>query len=66
MSDQSIDTSAVDAEEFAKNMSAVTDEQLREGISGPMRDEILDEIFKPEMALEMTRRWISAVPSKMS
>ena len=46
MSDQSIDTSAVDAEEFAKNMSAVTDEQLREGISGPMRDEILDEIFK--------------------
>jgi putative sterol carrier protein len=46
MSDQSIDTSAVDADEFAKNMASVTDEQLREGINGPMRDEILDEIFK--------------------
>src|SRR5918995_5011604 len=46
MSDQTIDTSAVDAEEFAKNMASVTDDQLREGIGGPMRDQILDEIFK--------------------
>jgi|Tabmets5t2r1_1033131.scaffolds.fasta_scaffold129188_1 putative sterol carrier protein len=44
--DQAIDTSAVDAEEFAKNMASVTDDQLREGIGGPMRDQILDEIFK--------------------
>jgi putative sterol carrier protein len=46
MSDQTIDPSAVDAEEFAKNMSSVTDDQLREAISGPMREQILDEIFK--------------------
>jgi putative sterol carrier protein len=46
MSDQTIDTSAVDAEEFAKDMASVTDEQLREGIGGPMRDQILDEIFR--------------------
>ena len=46
MSDQTIDTSAVDAEEFAKNMSSVTDDQLREAMSRPMRDQILDEIFK--------------------
>jgi putative sterol carrier protein len=46
MSDQTIDTSAVDADEFAKNMASVTDDQLREGINGPMREQILDEIFK--------------------
>jgi putative sterol carrier protein len=45
MSDQTIDTSGVDAEEFAKSMASVTDDQLREGISGPMRDQILGEIF---------------------
>ena len=46
MSDQPIDTTEVDADEFAKNMASVTDDQLREGISGPMREQILDEIFR--------------------
>lgn len=40
-----LDTSAVDAEEFAKNMATVTDEQLSEALSGPMRETILGEIF---------------------
>jgi putative sterol carrier protein len=44
--DQAIDTSAVDAEEFAKNMASVTDDQLRESVGGPMREQILDEIFQ--------------------
>jgi putative sterol carrier protein len=46
MSDQQIDSSAVDPEEFAKSMASLTDDQLRESIGGPMRDQILDEIFK--------------------
>ena len=51
MSEQQVDASAIDpatidAEEFAANMSSITDEQLSEAISGPMRGQILDEIFK--------------------
>jgi small-conductance mechanosensitive channel len=46
MSDQEmIDTSVVDAEEFARNIATVTDEQLREGMRGPMRGPALDEVF---------------------
>jgi len=40
-----IDPAQVDEQEFARNLSKVPDEELREGMSGPMRDQILDEIF---------------------
>lgn len=40
-----IDVSQVDPEEFAKNVGSATDEQLGEGMAGPLRDQILDEIF---------------------
>lgn len=40
------DPSQVDANELAKNMSKATDEQLVELMSGPMREQILDEVFK--------------------
>jgi putative sterol carrier protein len=48
MSDEStaIDPSQIDADELAKNMAQATDEQLTELMSGPMRDQILDEIFR--------------------
>ncbi len=41
-----IDPSAVDAEELAKNMASATDEQLAELMSGPMRGQILSEVFR--------------------
>jgi putative sterol carrier protein len=41
-----IDPSQVDANELAKNMAQATDEQLGELMSGPMRDQILGEIFR--------------------
>jgi putative sterol carrier protein len=41
-----IDPSQVDANELAKNMAEATDEQLAELMSGPMRDQILGEIFR--------------------
>jgi putative sterol carrier protein len=41
-----IDPSAVDANELARNMARATDEQLAELMSGPMRGQILDEIFR--------------------
>lgn len=40
-----IDPGQIDEQEFARNLAQVPDEQLREGMSGPMRDQILDEIF---------------------
>jgi putative sterol carrier protein len=43
--EQAVDVSQVDADEFAKNIGTATDEQLAEAMSGPMRDQILDEIF---------------------
>ena len=46
MSAAEIDPSKVDAAELAGNMSQATDEQLAELMSGPMRGEILDEIFR--------------------
>ncbi len=42
---EAIDVSAVDADEFARNIGAVSDEQLAEAMAGPLRDQILDEIF---------------------
>jgi putative sterol carrier protein len=43
---QRLDPSRVDAEELARNMSQASDEQLAELMCGPMREQILDEIFK--------------------
>ncbi len=43
--EQAVDVSQVDADEFAKNIGTATDEQLAEAMSGPMRAQILDEIF---------------------
>jgi putative sterol carrier protein len=43
---QQIDPSAVDAEEFARSVGQTPDEQLRQGIRGPMRGQILAEIFR--------------------
>ncbi|MGI8460398.1 MAG: SCP2 sterol-binding domain-containing protein [Solirubrobacterales bacterium] len=40
-----IDTSQVDPEEFAKNISSVPDEQLAEAMSGELRPTILNEVF---------------------
>ncbi|MGH2951231.1 MAG: SCP2 sterol-binding domain-containing protein [Solirubrobacterales bacterium] len=42
---QAIDTSQIDANELAKNMSGVSEEQLAELMAGPMRGQILSEIF---------------------
>ena len=44
-------------------MSAVTDHQLREGIGGPMRDQILDEIFKRMQEHFPPRRPATPTPS---
>ena len=41
-----LDPTAVDANELAKNMAGATDEQLAELMSGPMRGQILSEIFR--------------------
>jgi putative sterol carrier protein len=41
-----IDPSQIDANELAKNMAQASDEQLAELMSGPMRDQILGEIFR--------------------
>jgi putative sterol carrier protein len=41
-----IDPRQIDANELAKNMAQATDEQLTELMSGPMRDQILREIFR--------------------
>jgi putative sterol carrier protein len=43
---ESIDTSAVDPEEFARNIGKTTDEQLREAMASPLRAQIISEIFK--------------------
>ena len=41
-----IDPAQIDANELAKNMAAATDEQLAELMAGPMRGQILSEIFR--------------------
>jgi putative sterol carrier protein len=41
----SVDVAAVDAAEFARNISSVSDEQLAEAMSSEMRPVILNEIF---------------------
>jgi putative sterol carrier protein len=41
-----IDPSQIDANELAKNMASATDEQLGALMTGPMRGQILGEIFR--------------------
>ena len=43
---ESIDTSAVDPQDFARTIGQTPDDQLREAMEGPMRDQIIGEIFK--------------------
>lgn len=43
---ETIDPSQIDANELARNMSQASDEQLAELMSGPMRGQILAEIFR--------------------
>jgi putative sterol carrier protein len=43
---EAIDTSAVDPEEFARTIGKTPDDQLREAMQSPMRDQIVGEIFK--------------------
>jgi putative sterol carrier protein len=43
---QTFDPSQVDAGELARNMSKATDEQLGELMAGPMREQILAEVFR--------------------
>ena len=46
MNESGFDPAQVDAEELARNMGAVTDDQLREVMASPMRGQILAEIFR--------------------
>jgi putative sterol carrier protein len=46
VSDTQIDASAVDAEEFARNIGQTPTEKLREGMEGPLREQIIAEIFQ--------------------
>jgi putative sterol carrier protein len=41
-----IDPSQIDANELARNMAQATDEQLTELMAGPMRGQILSEVFR--------------------
>jgi putative sterol carrier protein len=43
---ESLDTSAVDPEEFALTIGQASHEQLGEAMAGPLRDQIIREIFK--------------------
>lgn len=43
---RAIDTGQVNAEEFARNLASMGDEQLDELMSGPLREQILAEVFK--------------------
>jgi putative sterol carrier protein len=40
-----VDTASVDPEEFARNISKVSDDQLAEAMASPLRPTILNEIF---------------------
>jgi putative sterol carrier protein len=41
-----VDFSSIDPEQVAGTISSVTDEQLREALSGPQRDAIIGEVFR--------------------
>jgi putative sterol carrier protein len=42
----SVDPSAVDPDEFARNIGGMKDDELREAMEGPLREQIIGEIFK--------------------
>jgi putative sterol carrier protein len=42
---QEMEASEVDPQEFARTIAQTPDDRLREGIGGPLRDQILEEIF---------------------
>ncbi len=44
--DQQMDPSSVEAEDFARGIGGTSDEKLRQGVEGPLRDQILGEIFR--------------------
>lgn len=41
-----IDPSAIDPAEFARSIGEASDEELREAMGGPLRGQILEEIFR--------------------
>ena len=41
-----VDFASLDPEQVAGAISSITDEQLREGLSGPQRDAIIGEVFR--------------------
>jgi putative sterol carrier protein len=43
---QGIDASAVDPEQFARTIGQMSENQLRDAMSGPMRDRIMAEVFR--------------------
>jgi putative sterol carrier protein len=43
---QGIDASAVDPEQFARTIGQMSEDQLREAMNGPMRDQIVAEVFR--------------------
>jgi putative sterol carrier protein len=43
---QPVDAAAVDAQEFARNIAQTPDEELRDGMQGPLRDQIIAEVFR--------------------
>jgi putative sterol carrier protein len=43
---RSIDPQAVDPQAFARTIAAASDDQIREGLSGPIRERALEEIFR--------------------
>ncbi len=62
---QAIDASQVDPHEFARSIARTPDEQLREGIEGPLRGQILAEIFqrmehhfRPASAQDAVIHWL--------
>jgi putative sterol carrier protein len=46
MSIEQVDASAVDVEEISRRIAVASDEELRQGMGGPLRDQILAEVFK--------------------
>jgi putative sterol carrier protein len=59
-----VDASAVDPHEFARNIAQTSDEDLREGMQGPLRDQIIGEVFrrmeehfKPQAAADAVIHW---------
>ena len=43
---QRVDFSSIDPEQVAGAISSISDEQLREGLSGPQREAIIGEVFR--------------------